>query len=104
MNPRTYFTAKYGHPLKTLDHLPQNVDPPHISLAKFGPVTYLGGFQGFWKLLWPVSSAARNLLLSHSQPHATLSICVHCAKFATNAGFERCVAPLRHTHEKQSLI
>lgn len=34
----------------------------HISLVKFGPVAYLEGFQGFWKLIRPVSSAARNIL------------------------------------------
>ena len=28
----------------------------------------------------------------------------HHAKFATNACFERCVGPLRHTHENQSFI
>ena len=28
------------------------------------------------------------------------SICIHCAKFATNARFEHCVGLLRRTHEK----
>ena len=55
--PGTYFTAKYGLPLKNVDHLPQ-IDPEHISLAKFGLVAYLGGFRGFWKPLRPISSAA----------------------------------------------
>ena len=41
----------------TTCHRWKNVDPQHISLAKFGPVAYLAGFRGFWKLLWPVSSA-----------------------------------------------
>ena len=34
-----------------------------------------------------------------------LGICIHCAKFATNARFKRCVGPLRHTpYGKQSFI
>ena len=47
--PGTYFTAKYGLPLKNLDHLPQmkKVDPERISLAKFRPVAYQGGLLRF---------------------------------------------------------
>ena len=33
----------------------------HISLAKFEPAAYLGDFQGFWKLLRPINSAAHKL-------------------------------------------
>ena len=33
-----------------------------VSLAKLGPMAYLGGFRGFWKLLRSVSSATRNVL------------------------------------------
>ena len=42
----------------TTSHRWKNVDPQHISLAKLGPVAYLGRFRGFWKLLRPISSAA----------------------------------------------
>ena len=47
--PGTYFTEKYGLPLKNLDHLPQmkNVDPEHT--CKFGPVAYLGGFPRYFE-------------------------------------------------------
>ena len=50
--------------MKNLDHLTQmkNVDPEHISLAKFGPVAYLGGLLRFLELLRPVSSAAHDVL------------------------------------------
>ena len=37
-------------PSENLDHLPQikkSIDPEHISLAKFGPVAYLGGLLRF---------------------------------------------------------
>ena len=45
----TCFIARYGLPLKNLDHLPVMHCRPleHISLAKFGPVVYVGGFPGF---------------------------------------------------------
>ena len=43
--PGSYFTAEYGLPPENLDQWP-----------------ILGCFQGFWKLLRPVSSAAYNLL------------------------------------------
>ena len=50
--------------LKNLDQLPQmkNVDLEHISLTKLGPVAYLRGFQGIWKLPRSISSAACNVL------------------------------------------
>ena len=68
----------------------KNVDPEYISLAKFGPVAYLGDFRDLWKLLRPISSAACNVLYSHSRLQATLSFRVHCAKFVTNTRFKRC--------------
>ena len=72
----------------TTSHRWKNVDAEHISFAKLGPMVYLGGFWGFWKLLRPVSSAARNVLYSHSQPYATVSFRAHCAKFVTNTLFD----------------
>ena len=39
-----------------------------------------------------------------SRMQLTLSFRIHCAKLATNARFEHCVRPLRHTHKKQSFI
>ena len=60
--PQNLFYCKIWTPSE------KNIDPQHISLAKFGPLAYLRGFQCFWKLLRPVSLAARNVLYSHSHP------------------------------------
>ena len=68
-----YFTTKYGLSLKNFPQMKERRPPEHISLAKLERMAYPGGFRGLWKLLRPVSSAARNVLYSHSQPHATLS-------------------------------
>ena len=105
--PGTYFIAKYGLPLKNLDHLPEMKQrrPSTYFTCKTWTSSILGGFQ----LRFLETTQARQFSSSQytvvSFPAARKShFLQRRAKFGTNACFEHCVRPLKHTHENQSFL
>ena len=77
--PGTYFTAKYGLPLKNLDHLTQmkkRIDPEHISVTKFRPVASLRVIE----VCGNYSGKSHNVQASFpAEPHAVFD-CAYIAQ------------------------
>ena len=102
----TYFTAKYGLPLKNLDYLPQMKErrPSMYFTCK----TWTSGISRRFPRFLETTQARQ----FSSMQCTVVSFPATCncqfphtlCKSASNVRFERCMEPLRHTHEKQSFI